>query len=78
MLARYTIYQELRTLIRLWKLHTNDPEEYQFIRGAEFALAWVLDGAKSGCKVSSLVEHRPQFEEALWRALNETRGSTER
>jgi hypothetical protein len=71
MLSESTIRTELRKLCKLWKLHTKDREQYQFIRGAEFALAWALRGPKSGCKVSEQVRLKPEFDAALFAALNE-------
>lgn len=69
MLSKSTLLKELRHLNQLWKQHTSDRETYKFIRGAEFALAWALDGPNTGCKVSALIAHRPQMEADLQKAL---------
>ena len=70
MLSEATIRRELARITRLWKAGRDlCDENYDFLRGAEFALAWVLEGKAAGTQPSKIVELGPEMQSKLLAAM---------
>jgi hypothetical protein len=59
MKAESTIRKELRAAEIIWPQIQDVDDDYNYMRGVEFALAWVLSTNREDCRPTRVIREQP-------------------